>query len=114
MILAGLQVACLRVTENLRDAMGEDGCAALLARALARTEAQHPALKELRRMDGREIRLDGVVTSVEVHGIAAVDAAIEALLATLVDVLGRLIGEDMALRLLDLDARQSGTDGEAS
>ena len=35
------------------------------------------------------------------HGVTAVTAAIEALLAALLDILGRLIGGDMATRLID-------------
>jgi hypothetical protein len=101
---AALQRTCLRVSENLRDAMGEDGCNALLVRALARTHANHPALKDICRFNDGSIHLDGVVASVEAHGVVAVTAAIEALLGAVIDVLGRLIGEDMAIRLLDDDA----------
>ena len=104
---AALQRTCLRVSENLRDAMGEDGSNALLARALARTESEHPALKSAYRRHQGGVHLDGVVASVEAHGVAAVTAALEALLAALVDILGRLIGEDMALRLIDHDAPRS-------
>lgn len=109
MVGAALQRTCLRVSENLRDSLGEDGCNALLARALARTEADHPALKNIRRLNEGSIHLDGVVAGIEAHGAAAVTAAIEALLATLVDVLGRLIGEDMAIRIIDHDAPRSRT-----
>jgi hypothetical protein len=106
-----LHRACVRVTANLRDAMGEGGADALLARALARTEAHHPALKNIRRLNGADFHLDGVIASIEAHGVATVTAAIEALLATLVDILGRLIGDDMALRLIndgDLGPSQNG------
>lgn len=104
---AALQRTCSRVSENLRDAMGEDGCNALLVRALARTEANHPALKDVCRLNDGSVHLTGVVASVEAHGVEAVTAAIEALLAAVVDILGRLIGEDMAIRLLDHDAPRS-------
>jgi hypothetical protein len=106
-----LHRACVRVSANLRDAMGEAGADALLARALARTEAHHPALKNIRRLTDGGFQLDGVIASIEAHGVATVTAAIEALLATLVDILGRLIGDDMALRLIndgDLGPSQNG------
>lgn len=106
---ADLQRTCLRVVENLRDAMGEDGCTALLARALARTEHDHPALKDIRRLNNGGIHLDGVMASIEAHGAAPVTAAIEAMLAALIDVLGRLIGEDMALRIIDQDVPRPRT-----
>jgi hypothetical protein len=109
-----LHQACVRVSANLRDAMGDSGADALLARALARTEAHHPALKNILRLHAGGIHLDGVNASVETHGVATVTAAIEALLATLVDILGRLIGDDMALRLIngDLGPSQNGRRGQ--
>lgn len=110
---AALQQTCLRVSENLRDSMGEDGCSALLARALARTEGDHPALKNIRGQNGRGIYLDGIEASVKTHGVAEVTAGVEALLAALVDVLGRLIGDDMAIRLIDHDGPRPRTDDGA-
>jgi hypothetical protein len=112
---ATLQRTVLRVSENLRDAMGEDGSSALLARALARAEGAHPALKNMRRINEGSIYLDGVIASVEAHDVAAITAAVEALLAALIDILGRLIGEDMAIRLIDSDPipsrRHTGAQG---
>ena len=106
-VAAALQRTVVRVSENLRDSMGEDGANALLARALARTEAHHPAVKNIRRLNEGGTHLDGVVASVETHGVTAVTAAVEALLGALVEILGRIIGEDMALRLVDPDSPQS-------
>jgi hypothetical protein len=99
-----LQRTCNRVTGNLRDMLGVDGCAALLTRCLARTDQQHPALATVWRQDGREIHLDGVADAVEKHGEAAVTAGIEALMTALLDLLGRFIGADMAIRIIDLGA----------
>ena len=108
---AVMQRACTRVAENLRLSLGEDGHSALLARALARTESDHPVLKDIRRADPAGIHLD-VVGGVEGHGAAAVDAALESLLAALVDLLSELIGVDMVRSLLDHDdlprARRNG------
>jgi hypothetical protein len=112
-VAAELQRACTRVCENLQDAMGADGCTALLARALARTETHHPALTDIRRLDEGSIHLDGVVASVATHGVAGVATAIEALVAALIEILGRLIGEDMAIRLIEHDATGPRTNGKA-
>jgi hypothetical protein len=111
---AALQRTCVRVAERLRDSMGEDGCNALIARALARTEGGHPALKNIRRLDEGGIYLDGVIASIETYGVVEVTASVEALLASLVDVLARLIGEDMAARIID-DTRppSNGSGGQA-
>jgi hypothetical protein len=102
-----LQRACTRVTLALGEAMGEAGCTALLARALARTEESHPVLKKMRRLDQDTIHLDGIAESVAAHGVADVTAATEALVAALIDILIRLIGEDMAVRLVDHDGAAS-------
>src|SRR5688572_32082897 len=83
LVAAALQRACARVSANLRDSVGDDGRDALLARALARTESDHPALKDVRRLNHGAIHLDNFVASVEAHGVAAVRVAIEALLAAL-------------------------------
>ena len=93
--------------------MGRAGCAALLARALARTEGAHPVLKHVRGRADEGIRLDGIAASADAHGIESVTAAIEALIAALVDILTRLIGEDMAVRLLDHDGHESPAPGGA-
>jgi hypothetical protein len=110
---AALLRTCARVSENVRDAMGDDGWNALLVRAITQTESAHPALSTVRRVNEGSVHLDGVVESVEAHGAAAVTEAIEALLATLVDILSRLIGEDMAIRLIDPDAARSRKGGGA-
>lgn len=113
MIGAALQRTCVRVSENLRDAMGEAGRNALIARALARTEADHPALKSIAGPGGDGIQLNGVAASVDKHGVAEVTAAIEGLFAAIVDLLVRLIGEDMAIRIIDTDVPKPRTSGGA-
>jgi hypothetical protein len=110
-IAAALQQTCLRVCGNLRDSFGADGCNALFARALARAEAQHPTLRDLRRADHDTIHLEGVAGTAALHGIVPVSAAIEGLLAALIDILSRLIGEDMATQLIDHEAPRQKGDG---
>ena len=111
--IPALQRSCTRVTDALRDAMGDAGCAALLTRALARTEGAHPLLKDLRSRADEGIRVDGIPASAAAHGIDEVTAAIEALFAALVDILIRLIGDDMTIRLLDHDGPQPPRRGGA-
>ena len=111
---AQLQQLCTRVTENLRDTMGDDGCTALLARALARTESAHPVLTTVRRITDGEIALDSVAAAVETHGVAAVTSGLEAFFAALTDILGRLIGDDMALRVMLPDPRLRPHDEDGS
>jgi hypothetical protein len=94
--------------------MGAAASSALLARAFARTEEAHPILKALHRRDGDSVRIDGIAASVGAHGIEAVTAAIEALLTAVIDILTRLIGEDMATRLISGDDIQRPPRGAPS
>lgn len=102
-VATAIQRLCTRVSDNLRQSVGDDGYNALVARVLRRTEPDHPVLTDIRRVADSSIYLDRVSAGVESHGLAAVQAAIESLLATLIDVLAGLIGADMVLNLLDND-----------
>ena len=93
--------------------MGDAGCGALFARALARTEGAHPVLKDLHGRADEGIRLDRIAAAADAHGIETVTAALEALIGALVDILTRLIGDDMAIRLLDHDGHQPPARGGA-
>ena len=103
---AAMQQAWTRVSESLRQSVGDEGYHALLSRALARTEAE-PLVKHLRRSDAAGIHLD-VVPAVERHGVTPVSAALESLLAALVDILSDLIGADMVRNLLIQDDSRPG------
>lgn len=96
------------VSATLRDALGEAGYDALLFRALTRTEPAHPALKDMFHRDGSGVQVEVFQANVEAHGAAAVTAGIEALFAAVIDILSRLIGEDMATRLIERDDPRSG------
>jgi hypothetical protein len=103
---AAMQQAWMRVSENLRQSVGDDGFHALSSRALARAEADQPLLRHMRRSDSAGVHLE-VIAAAEVHGVVAVSAALESLLAALVDILSDLIGADMVRNLLNYDdARQ--------
>lgn len=108
-----LQRACTRVTDVLRESMGDAGCTALLARAFERTEGAHPPLKDLRGPGDDGVRLDGIAASADKHGIEDVSAAIEALITAIIDILTRLIGEDMTIQLFDYDEPKPPTRGGA-
>lgn len=111
---SSLEHRCRQVTEALRDALGPDGCSALLGRALDSCESRHPVLKDMRGPDGREIRLEGVAEGIERYGVDAAEAGIDAMFASLADILGRLIGEDMAMQLIGMDVGEAGSDEETS
>jgi hypothetical protein len=104
---AALQRTVSRLSEALRDSIGDDGCQALLVRALAQAEKDHPLLNSVLRNEQDVIHFNGVAASVEKHGAAQVASAVEALVAVIVDVLARLIGEDMAIQIIDGDPPKS-------
>jgi len=96
------------MAEALRNSMGEAGRTALLARALAFTEAAHPALTDLRVLRPDAVRLDDIVASIDAHGREEVAAAIDALIGAVRDKLTELVGADMAVQLIgDGAARQA-------
>ena len=104
---ARLEYRCRRITTSLRETLGADGASALISRAMATCEPQYPVVKLLGGGDGREIELDGVPAAVARHGLDATEAGVDAMVASLAAILGKLIGEDMTMRLLEIDAAES-------
>ena len=104
---AAIQRLCFRVSENLRRSLGDDGRDALMDRAYARTQHQHPVLANIGRTGKSGVSIDDILAGIDAHGVPAVEAAVEALLATLADILGGLIGPDMVMNLLDHDGQLS-------
>lgn len=107
----GLHRACERVVQNVRESMGEDGCEALFGRAFSHTAHFHPIATELR--DPKYAITSQALLSAAVgsHGVVPVAAAVETLLAALIDILARLIGEDMAIRIIDRASSSPGSSG---
>ena len=90
-----------RASRVLSRSLGPSGFNAMLARALAQAEVGHPLLKDLRVAPLSEpilLEISGLITA---HGAPAVAAALEAALEVMFGLLGRLIGEDMVVRLVD-------------
>ena len=98
---------CRRVSDELARWIGNDGCRALFARALASAQAGggHPALEMVRISVGSTYCLDGLADSATRHGVPAATDGAAAVLAALIDLLGHLIGDDMALNLLEQSAQ---------
>ena len=96
-----------RVSANLSRWFGVDGTDALFARALTRAQADHPALAAVRYSRQSGITLEGLTESADIHGPAAVADAVAAMLTALIELLGRLIGQDMAMRLVEQSVRAS-------
>lgn len=81
--------------------IGTDGCHALFTRAKAEAEATHPALGALTLRPRAAPYVEGVDGALETYGDAATLDGIESMLLGIVELLGRLIGPDMAKNLID-------------
>ncbi len=93
--------ACERVFCELARWVGATGTHALFARAIAQARPEHPVLAEIGLRDESDPKLQGVAEAIQAHGAAAVASALEALLVTLFELLGRLVGGDMVMRMLE-------------
>jgi hypothetical protein len=98
----GIAAAAERTSAELRAGLarwiGAEGYRTLLDRALVLVRPEHPALGGLPDFGG-----DGVAATaaVRAHGAREVAAGLEALVATVIELLGRIIGEEMAVRLVE-------------
>ncbi len=81
--------------------IGTDGCHALFNRAKSEAEATHPALGGLTLRARAAVYVEGVGAAVEKHGDAATLDGIESMLLGISELLGRLIGADMAKNLIE-------------
>ncbi len=97
-VAAVTERVCIQLRAGLGRWIGTMGYRALLHRALALARAEHPALAGLSCHGGDE---EMIAAAVRTHGSAEVAAGMVALVAILVDLLGRIIGEDMAVRLVE-------------
>lgn len=93
--------ACGHVYDALSRWVGRDGCHALFTRALAQGRADHPALDHIRLQARAEPYVEGIAETITAHGDVVGAQALEAMLARLVELLGRLIGDDMAMKLIE-------------
>jgi hypothetical protein len=80
---------------------GPYGYHALLTRALTSARSAHPALASVSIRAPLEPVLDGLADAAETFGIPPVLDGVAAVLAAVLDLLGRMIGEDMALHLVE-------------
>jgi hypothetical protein len=93
--------ACERTYAELGRWLGASGSHALFTRVLAQTRRGFPAIGSIDVRGGPEPRLEHVAEAVRAHGAAAVALALAAALVALLALLERLIGEDLAARLLE-------------
>jgi len=102
--------ACDHLYRELSRWVGPDGSHALFARAIAEARADTPALEHIQLRALSELYIDGVAEAIMGHGDDATADALEAMLVHLVELLGRLVGNDMATNLIarSLSAFEAG------
>ena len=93
------------VSRSLADSLsrwfGPYGYHALLTRALTHARAANPALAAVRVRSHSDPTLDGLAELATAHGINTTTEAIAAVLSAVIELLGRLIGDDMAVNLVE-------------
>lgn len=105
--------SCDQLYQELSRWVGPDGCHALFTRALAQARDEHPALVQIHLHPRSEPYIDGVAETIMAFGDIATTEALESMLARLVELLGRLIGDDMAMKLIERSLASVG-DGNPS
>jgi hypothetical protein len=108
-VVAAAERTCIQLRAGLGRWIGAMGYRALLDRALILARAEHPALGSLSGYGGDEAM---ITAAVRTHGAAEVAAGMVALVSRLVELLGRIIGEEMALRLVEQTGTPSGGERE--
>jgi hypothetical protein len=93
--------ACDQLYRELSRWVGPDGCHALFTRALAQARIEYPALGQIQLRARSEPYIDGVAETIMAHGDPATAEGLEAMLVHLIELLGRLIGDDMAMKLIE-------------
>ena len=106
--------ACDRLYRELSRWVGPDGCHALFTRALAQARSDYPALGQIQLRARSEPYIEGVAETIMAHGDPATAEALESMLVRLIELLGRLIGDDMALKLIERSLAASESGGRTS
>jgi hypothetical protein len=105
---------CDHLYRELSRWVGSDGCHALFTRALSQAQTEYPALGQIKVRLRSDPYIDGLAETIEAYGDGATAAALESTLVHLVELLGRLIGDDMGMKLIERSLAASERDAPAS
>lgn len=104
--------ACNYLYIELSRWIGSEGCHALFTRALSDARKGSASLHSIQLTARAAPYVQGIEATVAEHGDAETAAAIETMLLRLVELLGRLIGDDMAIKLISPVLAKGGTGRE--
>lgn len=91
---------------------GPFGYHALLTRALVKSRGEHRVLADVHVRSATEPWLAGLPEAAQLHGAEAATEGVATLLAALIDLLGRLIGEDLAVNLVSQALTSRAPEGD--
>lgn len=100
-LVAAAERVCVLVSEGISRWFGPYGSLALVTRALTRAQADHPSLASVTIATESSWRVTGLAESAKTHGANATVEGVVAMLAALTELIGRLIGDDLATNLLE-------------
>jgi hypothetical protein len=93
--------ACDYLYGELSRWVGRDGCHELFKRSLAHARTEYAALEQIQLHPRSNPYIEGVADTIMANGDPATAEALESMLVRLVELLGRLIGDDMAAKLIE-------------
>ena len=99
-----------RLYQDLSIWVGLDGCHALFTRALSEAQLKHPLLETIHLHARSSPYLEGVAETIEQHDAEETAEALESMLVILIELMGRLIGDDMATNLIERGFAESAAD----
>ncbi len=106
--------ACDLLYPELSRWVGPDGCHALFTRALSKARVSHSLLQKIELRQDVKPYVHGVSAAVEAYGNDRVGDALEAIVVNIVDLLGRLVGDDMAAKLIQMSSAAPESGGKSS
>ena len=106
------QAACALACQQLSRSLGTIGFHGLFTRALVSAEADHPLLRELRLERGSASLMPPIEDVVEKYGAQPVADALCAALVAMFELLARLVGMDVVVRLVERNTHAGMRDAE--
>ena len=110
-VAAAAELVFQRLSDNLVRWLGPDGSHALFTRALALAQAENRALRVVPPPTRSALFLDALAANAEPHDADAVMDGVLMIMTTLIELLTRLIGEDLTIKLVAETAPAKVADG---
>jgi hypothetical protein len=102
---------CARVSDGLSRWFGAYGSRALFSRALKSAQLGNPSLRAVTVADSPCVT--GLAEAVTAHGGKATADGLVAMMTALADLIGRLVGDDLGIRLFEQPAMTSSLNDPA-